>query len=709
MQLPTRILPSLAGIFLPLALPAQPANPPVATAEPAKVTLEPLIVTADLWAPRFERLAASVSVFDTSDLQARSVRHFGDLVEQVPNLTYTGGTSRPRYFQIRGIGENSQYEGETPDSAVRFVVDDFDFTGLGSLAGTFDVSQVEVLRGPQAGAFGANAAGGVIRLVTQAPTSFWTGRIESSLGEDGLREGGFAVGGPLVRDQPQKLMMRLAVHQHVSDGFRRNVTLNRDTNARDELSARLRLTWNPSADWRWEGAALVSQLNNGFDDFALDNNGRLTYSDQPGRDEQDSMAGSLRGTFQGWQSARLTSVSSGSWVDSTYSYDDDWTAGSYEGFSRHTRERSVFNQELRLDSTRPARGVDRWTLGAFFSRLDEDTAYTNTDPGNIRGLVTRYEAVNAALFGQIAHRLSARTRVVLGLRWETLDVNGTGTRTRFRASRNAYDPVVTFSPAFDDSLVGGKVSLEHQLTEHHFLFGSITRGYKGGAVNIDARINPLSDPTVYDTEHLWNYEAGVRGSWLEQRLRADVTVFHLVRTNTQVRDSAGFGGSYRFFTDNANDARVTGLEASAAFALTPAWSLEASIARMDSTLDRFVLGNGNAGGGRELANTPRHGATAGIRYRPAQGIFGSIDWVNRARQFDSNNQNEARRPFSVVNASLGFAWRNWTLTVWGRNLTDKAYDQRVFFFGNEDPDYLETRYESRAAPRQWGVTAAYGF
>jgi iron complex outermembrane receptor protein len=709
MQLPTRILPSLAGIFLPLALPAQPANSPVATAEPAKVTLEPLIVTADLWAPRFERLAASVSVFDTSDLQARSVRHFGDLVEQVPNLTYTGGTSRPRYFQIRGIGENSQYEGETPDSAVRFVVDDFDFTGLGSLAGTFDVSQVEVLRGPQAGAFGANAAGGVIRLVTQAPTSFWTGRIESSLGEDGLREGGFAVGGPLVRDQPQKLMMRLAVHQHVSDGFRRNVTLNRDTNARDELSARLRLTWNPSADWRWEGAALVSQLNNGFDDFALDNNGRLTYSDQPGRDEQDSMAGSLRGTFQGWQSARLTSVSSGSWVDSTYSYDDDWTAGSYEGFSRHTRERSVFNQELRLDSTRPARGVDRWTLGAFFSRLDEDTAYTNTDPGNIRGLVTRYEAVNAALFGQIAHRLSARTRVVLGLRWETLDVNGTGTRTRFRASRNAYDPVVTFSPAFDDSLVGGKVSLEHQLTEHHFLFGSITRGYKGGAVNIDARINPLSDPTVYDTEHLWNYEAGVRGSWLEQRLRADVTVFHLVRTNTQVRDSAGFGGSYRFFTDNANDARVTGLEASAAFALTPAWSLEASIARMDSTLDRFVLGNGNAGGGRELANTPRHGATAGIRYRPAQGIFGSIDWVNRARQFDSNNQNEARRPFSVVNASLGFAWRNWTLTVWGRNLTDKAYDQRVFFFGNEDPDYLETRYESRAAPRQWGVTAAYGF
>ena len=63
----------------------------------------------------------------------------------------------------------------------------------------------------------------------------------------------------------------------------------------------------------------------------------------------------------------------------------------------------------------------------------------------------------------------------------------------------------------------------------------------------------------------------------------------------------------------------------------------------------------------------------------------------------------------MINASLGFAWREWTLTVWGRNLTDKAYDQRVFYFGNEDPDYVETRYESRAAPRQIGVTAAYRF
>ena len=138
-------------LFRSQAVPAAPA-----------VQLAPLRVTADLWESPLDRIPASVSVYDGTALRD-GVRHFGDLVDQIPNLTWTGGTSRPRYLQIRGIGENSQYEGETPDSAVRFLVDDLDFTGLGMVAATFDVEQVEVLRGPQAGAFGPNAAGEIGR------------------------------------------------------------------------------------------------------------------------------------------------------------------------------------------------------------------------------------------------------------------------------------------------------------------------------------------------------------------------------------------------------------------------------------------------------------------------------------------------------------------------------------------------------------------
>jgi iron complex outermembrane receptor protein len=176
MQLPSRIPASGRGLLLAtLALAASnlaPAQSPAGATETEPVKLAPVVVTADLWASPLARIPASVTVLDEAALRQGAVRHLGDLVDGIPNLTWTGGTSRPRYLQIRGVGENSQFEGETPDSAVRFLLDDLDFTGLGTVGTTFDVSQVEVLRGPQAGAFGANAAGGVVRLVSNAPTPF---------------------------------------------------------------------------------------------------------------------------------------------------------------------------------------------------------------------------------------------------------------------------------------------------------------------------------------------------------------------------------------------------------------------------------------------------------------------------------------------------------------------------------------------------------
>ncbi len=684
---------------------------PPSNAEPP-VKLEPLRVTADLWESPLARLPASVTVYDEAALKAGAVRDFADLTNEIPNLTFTGGTSRPRYFQIRGIGENSQFEGETPDSTVRFLIDDFDFTGLGTVGSTFDARQVEILRGPQAGAFGANAAGGVVRLVSNAPTPFWTGQAEASVGGDGFRSVGVAVGGPLTESRPDELMMRVALQNTRADGFRHNVTLNRDTNARDESTARLRLTWNPNALWRWDAALLVANFNNGYDEFALDNNGRLTYSDQPGRDEQRSAAASLRGTYRGLEGMRLTTVTSGARTTGRYAYDDDWTAASYASMSDLYRTRWVLNQELRLDSDPAAARegfINRWTLGAFYADVDEWSRYYNTDAANVRGLRTIYKSSNTALFGQIGHDFSARTRLIVGLRAERLSLDGKGLKTRYRANTGRFDTPVEFAPSFRDTLFGGKISLEHGLRDGVIAFASVTRGYKGGGINVDARISPPADPLTYGTETLWNYEAGLRGRWLDGTARGELTAFHLARTDTQVRDSAGFGGNYRFFTANGNDSHVTGLEASGAYDLTHEFTLHGTLALMRSDLAPFKLTNGNTGGGRDLANTPRYGYTLGARYKSAAGLFANADLVARAEQFDSNNQNEARRAFHVVNASLGYVWGPWTFTVWAKNLLDETYDKRVYFFGNADPDYLETRYEDRADPRQLGVTAAYRF
>ncbi len=715
MRLPTQIL--LLGAILtngaranetaPDAAPATPAPTPSPAASGEVVQLEPVRVTADLWETPLDRIPASVSVYDGAELGSEGVRHFGDIANEIPNLTYAGGTARPRYFQIRGVGENSQFEGETPDSTVRFLVDDLDFTGLGSVGGTFDTRQVEVLRGPQAGAFGANAAGGVVRLVTNDPTPVWSGLTQGSVGSDGLREGGVAVGGPLLESNPEKLMFRLSLWQHMSDGYLHNSYLDRDTNARDEFSARLKLTFNPNEAWSWNATTLYADLDDGYDAFSLDNNGRHTYSDEPGEDDQISRAGSLRGVYTGSPDVRFTTITTGAWTDSGYGYDSDWTydyshPDAYKSYANLLRDRRALSQELRLDSAadEDALGwVDRWTLGAYFARLDENGVFATDGVTQAR---TDYASDNVALYGQIGHDFSKRTRGIFGLRAERV-----GQRSRVDSDG---DGSVDFRPDFVDGLFGGKFTLEHDLTPRHTAFASVSRGYKAGGVSVDPNIDPSADPLTFKTEQLWNYETGLRGRWFEDRLTGEFTAFYLDRHNAQFRGSVGDTDNFRYYTANGDGASVYGLESSLTQRIADTWSIYGTLGLMNSDRESFTLPNGSLAGSRELASTPTYGYTIGVRRRAPVGWFGNLELVGRDSYYESESSDERRDAYQVVNASLGWAGRDWSVSLWARNLLDEEYAARVFSFGNDPVNgYATTRYETLAEPRTVGVSAEYRF
>ena len=89
------------------------------------------------------------------------------------------------------------------------------------MASLLDAKQVEVLRGPQAGA-GANAAGGLIRSSAK-PSSIWTGHSSASIAEDDLRTISLAVGVPLSQENPDTLTIRVS-DSFESNGFRDNAT-----------------------------------------------------------------------------------------------------------------------------------------------------------------------------------------------------------------------------------------------------------------------------------------------------------------------------------------------------------------------------------------------------------------------------------------------------------------------------------------------------
>ena len=466
---------TLAFAAFAAGLNAQTASQAPTGTEPAVSQLPTTIVTGDLWQSELERTTASVTVIDDTRLATNGVQHFEDIVNAIPNLTWTGGSSRPRYIQIRGIGENSQFEGETPDSAVRFLIDDLDLTGLGTVGNLFDVQQVEVLRGPQAGAFGANAAGGVIRIVTNEPTPYWTGQVEGTIGQDNLKAGGLAVGGPIIESDPEKLTFRLALHQLNQDGFRDNKFLGRDdTNERDELTTRLKLRWIANEDWQWDGTLLYADANNGYDEWSLNNTGFDTYSDEPGRDEQETVAGSIRGTWTGLDSIDITTITSISDTDSLNSADGDWTNTDVievvdSTYTRLDRQRTRWSEELRLDSKaeEDALGlIDRWTAGLYFEELKEHSKFG----GSWSNFETDYETETFSLFAQGTHLYSEATRLIVGIRAEHYDLT-----TDIQGRENVD---------FDDLLIGGKITLENDLSDAHMLFTSIARGYKAGGANI---------------------------------------------------------------------------------------------------------------------------------------------------------------------------------------------------------------------------------
>lgn len=679
----------------------------VANAKRDAIDLPSVFVTGDLWQTERSKTTASVSLLDRKELESPQRGHFDDLSAYLPNLTTTGGTARSRYIQIRGIGENSQFEGETPDSAVVFLIDDMDFTGLGSAGSLFDVKQVEILRGPQAGAFGANAAGGLIRIVSAEPTPYWTGTAQTSMGEDSMYGGEIAIGGPLSENDPERLTMRFALKSQQSDGFYRNEFLGRDdTNERNETAARFKLRLKEDR-YQWDGALLYVDMNDGYDQFSMGNDAFRSLSNEPGRDEQESLGVSLKGQYDPGEGFEVTSKTSVIKTDSFYSYDADWTYESYAGYLSTLRDREVFNQEIRIDSDSST--LSRWTVGLYYQNLQEDSDvhYRDGDPSQGEfsfgqaDVDSIYETETIAAFGRVAFELNEGTRLIAGLRYEMHEVAFDSVSNELGYYQGSlYDG----KNGNDDDVFGGKLTLEHDVNADVMFFASIARGYKAGGANSGTFTSP-EYPSVYGEETLWNLEVGFKGSWVDNRLTGQLTAFCLSRNDAQLRDSVGAGGFFRYLTVNGEDATHLGTEAELQWQFSENWRIAAGIGFLDAERDSY-LDPGGLVPERELASAPSYNYNFRLNYSAESGVFGSIALAGRDAYFESNSHLQPRDAVATVNASAGYQFENWCISVWSKNLLDERYASRVFFFDNGDG---ELRYEALANPRQIGATLSYEF
>src|SRR6202161_4003502 len=203
-------------------------------------SLQEIVITASLRDSNAADLPQSVTVLDAATLQAAGVQHFEDVLAMIPNLSWASGSSRPRFFQLRGIGEVEQYQG-APNPSVGFLIDDIDFSGVGMPATLFDTRQIEVLRGPQGTIYGANALAGLISVRTEDPTPRFSAPAEATVGDYQTRAGGVALSDSA---DDGAAGWRLTAQQYRSNGFRDDAFLRRDdTNGYDESTLRGKFFW----------------------------------------------------------------------------------------------------------------------------------------------------------------------------------------------------------------------------------------------------------------------------------------------------------------------------------------------------------------------------------------------------------------------------------------------------------------------------------
>jgi outer membrane receptor protein involved in Fe transport len=680
--------------------------------------LEEIVVTADFRESRIEELPVSVTVLDRDELRATTQQHFEEAIRSVPNLNLSGEGSRARYFQLRGVGELEQYEG-APNPSIGFIVDDIDFSGLGSVGTLFDIDRVEVLRGPQGTRYGANALGGLVYMRSQAPSDTLSADVEATAGSDGTDALGAAFGGPIG----DSLGFRTSLQTYQNNGFRDNVFLGRDdTYGRDELTARGKLAWSPSDGVQVDFTGLYVDVDNGYDAWAIDN-GFNTYSDDPGRDAQQSTAGSVRVSAE-LERVDLVSITALADTDAVFSFDADWgNAGYwapyvYDYVTTNDRERRTASQELRVLS-KPgaiAGGRGDWLAGVYVLDLDERNDHLDVgvyddnffcDPCELDNpVVSDYGATNVALFGQVALALNDRLGLTVGLRFEQRSADYADTNL------NAFSP--------DDDMLGGELAFDWRLADRRSAYMRLARGYKAGGFNVSLAgvdfgtiDNEVLSPEniEFDAESMTSIEAGIRTTSARGRLRTDLGVFVARRDHQQIKVPfqlrLGDPSSFLFVTANSERGDHRGVEATVEWQATERLVLSSAVGLLRAEIDEFSLFPTLAG--REQAHAPEYTYSLGAAYSTPSGWWARLDLSGMDEFFFDYGHDQVSEPYGLANLSLGRDWDAWSVKLWTRNLLDEDYRVRGFYFGNEPPDFPATLYTRLGDPRHYGITVSYGW
>jgi outer membrane receptor protein involved in Fe transport len=421
--------------------------------------------------------------------------------------------------------------------------------------------------------------------------------------------------------------------------------------------------------------------------------------------------------------ATLTVIGSYAQTRVKYSFDGDWgnpvlwAPYIYDYNDVQNRNRNTESLEARL-ATNAEHGLN-WLVGAYGQQLheslNEDSSGIFFDPSQggdvppVDSTLTssRFRSRTAAVFGELNGELTSEWHWTVGLR---------GERWTARYADVILNPDATHDFRPNNNLWGGAASLIRKFAATGSAYATVSRGYKAGGFNLSEAILP--GQIQFNPESDLNFELGYKAELLNRTLRVNSDVFYMRRKSLQVKTSEqldpGNPDSFTLFTGNADSGFNYGLESDVQWQATRSLVFQASLGLLQTRYHGFIQDEALLPD-RALPNAPNWQAAVSATYRDPRGPFARVDVTGMgAYYFDLPPNFTTSRPYGLVNGRLGWQAQRWSASVWGRNLLDKKYPVRGFYFSDTPQDFLadppfSRLYTQLGDPRAWGVNASYSF
>ncbi len=654
--------------------------------------LEEIVVTARRRAENLQEAAVTVTALSQQHIESSGFNSFEDYAMTVPGLSFVGNGSPENKIVLRGVstGVASRDEG----SVVGVYIDD---VPVGSRRFNpdlrlYDVERIEILRGPQGTLFGEGAIGGVLRMVPNKP-DFEETSGSLQIGVADTRYGGVGYEGVGVANLPlsDRFGIRLVGYQVEDAGFVDNIAPadpDKDADKRETFGGRITIAAHP-VEALEIGASVLFQDS--------DADGKAQFDPELGdflqlRNFQEMLGDEFT-------LANLTAKldfrgamieSSTAWFDRTVKNLRDISplVGGLPLNLDDLTEFESFVQEIRLSSTQPLfEGRMNWLVGLFY-RDDKEffrqDAFAAALGGDVLDSDNTLERKQISLFGEVDFRLTESLTATAGIRWFDIEQDGLNVNGGLLAGLPAGAGVVDITDASEDG-VSPKFQLSWHSSENVLLYALASRGFReGGPTGQGVPPDPVtgsSAPTQFDSDALWNYELGLKTSWMENRVTLNGAAFYINWDDIQTNFVRADGHT---FTVNAGSARSKGLELELRMLAAQNLELFATASFVDAELSEDQLSPGDGRSGDRIPAVPKTSFAAGLDYSRSlsanlQGFL-NLNYRYVGSSFNgfasstgvSGAVADKQPAYQLVNARVGIENQRYRLAIFANNLFDKT-------------------------------------